>query len=328
MSGAPPRRVLAICTTAIGDTLMCTPVLADLARCFLVDVLVHSRCAPLLERNPHLRRVFKYRNNPLTGLLLALRLRPTRYHRLLILHANRGILRLVRRLRWDGAAGVQGFDDAGLGIQDFPRDPGQHFVAQRLALSRWAGAPGREGPLELHLSEAERERAAAWLAAKGLAGAPVVALCPGAALDYKRWPVERFAALARELAAAGCGVLVVGAPGEMDLYKRIAQDAPGTAPALGLGLRHAAALLAKARLLITNDTGPMHLAMAVGTRVLALFGPSSPAAVGPREPGHKVLQVALNCEPCRTKACHDPVCFERLETSEVLANALAMLAES
>ena len=280
------KAVLAVCTTALGDTLMCTPVLADLAASFQVDVIAHQRWAPLLENNPHLREVYTYRNNDFIRCLLALRLLPFRYHRVLVLHANGDIVKLLKLLRWEQAAAVQEFTNPPQGLTVIPRDPDLHFVNQRLALSRWAGAAGQDSPLAMYLAPEEETAGADWLSARGLEpGKPLVFLCPGAALDYKRWPVEHFAQVAAGLASKGCQVAVTGSAGEVRLHERIARDCPQAVSAMGLDLRLAGAVLKRAALLITNDTGPMHLAMAVGTRVLAIFGPSLPHGVGPPRTG-------------------------------------------
>ena len=304
---------------------MCTPVLADLASSFDVDVIAHTRWAPLLENNPHLRKIYSYRNNGLVRGLLALRLFPAKYHRVLVLHANSDIVKLLKILRWEKAAAVQDFENPPKGLEVIPRDPKLHFVNQRLELSRWAGAGGKDSSLAMYLTEKEQKAGSDWLAQKGLDPAkPLVFLCPGAALDYKRWPVDHFATLAAGLAAKGLQVAVIGSAGETALFERIAKDCPGAVPAMGLDLRLAGAVLKKARLVITNDTGPMHLAMAVGARVLAIFGPSLPHGVGPREPGHQVVTAPPMHDPCLTKKCARPECLERLEPGDILKRALSM----
>ena len=257
---------------------------------------------------------------------LALRLWPTRYHRVLVLHANNDIVKLLKMLRWDGAAAVQEFQNPPRGLTVIPRDPGLHFVNQRLALSRWAGASGKDSPLAMYLTPEEEAAGGDWLAQKGLDPArPLVFLCPGAALDYKRWPVEHFARVAAGLATKGIQVAVIGSAGEAKLFECIAGECPKAVSATGLSLRLAGAALKKARLLITNDTGPMHLAMAVGTRVLAIFGPSLPHGVGPREPGHQVVVAPPKHENCLTKKCTHPLCLECLQPGDILERALYML---
>jgi ADP-heptose:LPS heptosyltransferase len=321
----PP--LLAICTTALGDTLMCTPALADLARAFTVEAVVHPRCRPVLEQSPRLARLHSYRSNPLARAWLGARLAGRRFARVAVLHANRDFLRLLPWLRYDQAAGLQGHQSRRLRLADVGRDPSAHFVEQRRRLTAWAGAPGSAGPLEIFLQPAEHDRALAWLRRAGLGRGPVVALCPGGAQPYKRWPAESFGRVAAELAAAGREVVVLGGPGEEGLAAGVRARASGAAAAVGLPLRLAAALLARCRLLVTNDTGPMHLAQAVGAPVLALFGPASkPHNVGPRGPADRVLAAPADCSPCLGKDCPDPVCMRSLTPERVADEAREMLA--
>lgn len=124
-------------------------------------------------------------------------------------------------------------------------------------------------------------------------GGTPVALMPGAARGpSKRWPADRFAAVGRRLAAAGCRTVVLGAPAERELCAAVARDAGPDALNLagGTTLAQWAALLACCRAAVTNDSGGMHLAAAVGTPVVAVYGRTDPARTGPLGAGHAILQ--------------------------------------
>jgi lipopolysaccharide heptosyltransferase II len=135
------------------------------------------------------------------------------------------------------------------------------------------------------------------------AGTPVVALAPGAAYGpAKRWPLEYFAELCRRLSRAGFRVMVTGSNQERDLGAALAE-----AGALDLtgktSLLESVAILKRARVLVTNDSGALHLARAAGTPVVALFGSSSPVWTGPgAEEGH-TLQHSVPCSPCFRREC-------------------------
>ena len=154
-----------------------------------------------------------------------------------------------------------------------------------------------------------------------------MALCPGAANPYKIWPAESFAALAKHLAGQGIISLVLGSGSERPLAEKVraASNAP-LVDAMGLSLRQASALVACMDLLVSNDTGPMHIAQAMATPVLALFGSTSPDYIGPRNPWDRVVKAPLICEPCITKRCLDPGCMQSIRVDEVIAVAEAMLA--
>lgn len=150
--------------------------------------------------------------------------------------------------------------------------------------------------------EARRER---WRAALGPSG-PVVGLVPGSNAPARRWPVDRFATLAAALRARGARLVVMGGSRETPLTARVAGAVPG---ALDLGgrtdLADLAALLSVCDLVVTNDTGPMHLAGAVGTPTVSIWGPSDPEEVRQLgAPDIRVVGAPLPCKPCRRNHCH------------------------
>lgn len=164
-------------------------------------------------------------------------------------------------------------------------------------------------------------------------GGALVALFAGGAFGpSKRWPAPRFAELAARLADEGHDVVLVAGPGEEGLASGVASASGRELPVLGadLDLAELAALLAQLNLLITNDSGPMHLAAAVGTRCVALFGPTDPRRTAPLGPGHQVLWTGRWCSPCFRKRC--PLlhhrCLKEISVDRVLAASHAFLSAS
>lgn len=161
----------------------------------------------------------------------------------------------------------------------------------------------------------------------------LVGLFPGAEFGpSKRWPWQRFASLAQEirrrLPSARC--LTVAGPKETWLGVRIHEDSGGTVPVVGpdLDLESLAAVLARLNLLVTNDSGPMHLAATVGTECLALFGPTDAARTRPYGDRHRVIDHSLWCAPCFRRRC--PLlhhrCMRGIGVDEV-ATAVEEIAE-
>lgn len=182
-------------------------------------------------------------------------------------------------------------------------------------------APDRDPP-RLSPPPAARARAEAALAAAGMAGAgrPIF-LAPGAAFSWtKRWPPERFGRLAAILSARGHAPAFVIGPGEETLAAlAAAAAAPGT-PVLGADLDpvELAALFLLARAVVANDSGPMHLAAAVGTPIVAIFGPTDPGRTAPSGAPAQILDRYVFCSPCFLKECpYRHECMTGIEPEEV-----------
>jgi heptosyltransferase-2 len=184
------------------------------------------------------------------------------------------------------------------------------------------------GPLRLSLPGEARARAG-----EALAGVkrPAVGLAPGATWATKRWAPERFAALGDALHDQGFDLVLVAGPGDAEAVAafRAALRAPLAADLTTLGVAPLAAALARLKLLVACDSGPVHVAAALGTPVLSLFGPTSTIRWSPPPPG-RALSLGLDCQPCsnhggeRCPLGHHR-CLGDLTTAAVLAAARELL---
>ena len=209
--------------------------------------------------------------------------------------------RIPRRIGWLGEARF------GL-LNDWRRlDPGRHrkmierFMA--LAYPRGQCLPQPYPRPELRVDAANRD---ALVERFGLVtSGPVTVLCPGAEYGAaKRWPAEHFAALARERLQAGLGVWVIGSPADQERGAAIAEAAPGTVNLAGrTRLTDAVDLLSLADVVVTNDSGLMHVACALSVRVVALYGSTSPDFTPPLDANAQVLSLGLDCQPCFQRDC-------------------------
>lgn len=163
---------------------------------------------------------------------------------------------------------------------------------------------------------------------------PVVALNPGTSNPIKCWDVKRFAELGNRLAhELGAGLVLVGGGGERNLAEEIVDglqcgvlDLVGATTMLQLG-----AVLKSCDLLVSGDTGPLHMATAVGTPVIGLFGAIDPHRTGPVGGGHRVIRHPyIPCVPCNAKKCNNPAyleCMEKITVDEVFTAVSEMLRE-
>ena len=299
-----PTTTLVIQTAFLGDVVLTTPLLAVLAeRHGPVDVVTTPAAAPLLETHPAVASVIRYdkreADRGLVGIVrLGRRLRRRRYASVYLPHRSwrSAALALI-----SGAAERIGFADspaAATYTRRVPRPELGHEVERLLSL---AGGEAAAPPVRIELTADDRAAAEAWLRARGV-GDGFVALAPGSIWGTKRWPgyVELAAAL-------DAPVVVVGGREDAALAEAVAAAAPGRGhnAAGALGLRGSAALIGRAAVLVTNDSAPLHLATAMGTPVVAIFGPTVPAfGFGPRGARDRIVEhPALECRPC---SAHGP----------------------
>ena len=218
------------------------------------------------------------------------------------------------------------------------RTPHRHRVERNLVLASHAvGMPVPYVPPGFPRSEATREAADAMLAPLGL-GDDFVVLHPGTSGfgSFKRWPLDRFAALARRLLADGRSVLITGSRAESELGRTIRAATDFQARFLATpSLDVLAEVIARASLFVAADTGPLHLAALVETPLLGLYGPKDTSIYGPygRDTnGHvgplRVLtQDEVACRPCTLRKCDAPLCMTTLDVDRVHETVKALVSD-
>jgi len=291
---------LVIQTAFLGDVVLTIPLLVRLAeRQGPVDVVTTPAAAPLIETHPAVRAVIRYdkakADRGLGGFrALAARLRDQEYDRAYLPHRSWRSALLAMAARIGKRTGFGDSPAALTYTARIKRPAGVHESRRLLAL---AGNGSDSAPRPtLALTAADRAAATAWLGMHGIAE-PFTALAPGSIWGTKRWPL--FPELAATLPDR---MVVVGGPEDRPLGDAIVVAAPGRSwnAAGELSLRQSAALIERARLLVTNDSAPLHLASGVGTRIVALFGPTVPAfGFGPVGEDDRVVELGgLPCRPC------------------------------
>ncbi len=212
--------------------------------------------------------------------------------------------------RWSGAAVRIGFRGPGRGLAYthlVARDDARRsFPARPLALLEPFGLAAAARPLSMGLSAARREAAADALRAAGWRGEPLLALAPGAHYATKRWPEAHVARLLDMALAEGrFRPALYGGPEEHALIERLLAGRPGVLDRRGIGIRGVAAEVALASAFLSGDSGPAHIARALGVPVVVLHGPTDPAPLADGRP-YTVLTRRLACQPCSPHG--DAVC--------------------
>lgn len=311
-------RILVSRMKFIGDVVLTTPVIRSLRTAYpqaYIAYLGERDAVSLLENNPHLNEIIPYD-----------------FRRPAVLEQAR-IVRLLRRREFDlaidlfgnprsallmylsGARVRVGPDRRGRGVLYTVRvrDDGVpksaiEFHNQSL---RAAGIPLTQGKTELYLTPEERadgkRRLGAFRATGGGGTRPMVGIHPGATWPAKRWFPDRFAGLADRLIREGATVVLTGGPRDEETIAGVQAATTRILPVLlALPLRQLAAAIAAFDVFVTNDAGPMHIAAALGTSTIGLFGPGEETIWFPYslEDGHRALRRDVPCHPCHLDFCN------------------------
>lgn len=327
-------KILVVAPSWIGDTVLAQPLLARLHERhpgLELDVLAAQWSAPLLARMPEVRRVvdspFGHGELKLGARwYLARRLAAEGYDEAVVLPNSLKSALIPFLAGIPRRTGYKGESRHGLINRMHRLDKARHpRLVDRYA--QLAEAPGEESrtPLPLpHLSSSPaQQRRAREALDLPVAGAPII-FCPGA--EYgpaKRWPPRHFAALATLVGSAEDPVWLVGSPKDAHAGEKIEELAGGAALNLcgRSTLEQAIDLLASARHVVSNDSGLMHVAAALGRPLVAVFGSSSIDYTPPMSPHAKIVSLGLECSPCFKREC--PLghlqCLNDLTPEQVLA---------
>lgn len=338
----PAENSLIVQTSFLGDVVLTTPLIEWLAKRGPVDVVTTPAGSVLLANNPAIRRVLAYdkrgRARGAAGLMRLAREIRTQ-ERDAVAYCVQGSVRTAalavaaryrRRVGFGTSAGRLLYTDR------VPYHADRHHAERILRLA--AGeATVNDAALRPRLYPGEAERAAVdglLRSAHAAPGTPLVALAPGSIWATKRWPF--FPELARRV-SGDHRVIVIGSDADAALSREIAAAAgPTIIDATGrLSLLGSAELIRRAALLVTNDSAPQHLASAMGTPTLTVFGPTVPEfGFGPLAPGSAVIgHETLPCRPCHP---HGPArcplghwrCMRDLGVETVAARANGLLART
>ncbi|MGZ3682008.1 MAG: glycosyltransferase family 9 protein, partial [Ktedonobacterales bacterium] len=212
----------------------------------------------------------------------------------------------------------------------YPDD--QPEVLRNIGVARLLGCPACDLALEFPLTDADRAEADMLIGTPREKGQLWVGMHAGARTPSRRWPVEHFATLADEITRrCDAHIVLTGGPGEEQTVSAVA-DCMRTPPLNLAGktsLGGLAALIARLDLFISNDTGPAHLAEAVGTPSITLFGPADPRRWAPlNAPRHPIIRVPVACSPCSFWECPiDHRCLRRITPNMVLSVAGHLIGE-
>jgi heptosyltransferase-2 len=339
------QRLLIRGTNWLGDAVLMSPALSVLRAGFPqahIALLVKPVVGELFQGHPAVDEIIVYRKPGIHGGVggkwsLARALRKRRFD-LAVLFQNAFEAALIAALA--GIPNRYGYATDGRRfllthcVSQIPGLRQKHQVEYYLELLRPLGLPVAPCAPSLRTTSEENMAAMEQLRGYGIpVGRPIIGLNPGSSYGTaKRWPADRYADVADRLAAEhGAHILIFGGPGEEALGASISSlmSASNTVLSGRTTVRQLMALLRQCRLLITNDAGPMHIAKAFGVPVVAIFGPTDPAATAPFGIGHEIVRRPVECSPCLLRECPiDHRCMRGISADMVHAAAGRQLRQN
>ena len=329
------ERVLVVSTTGMGDCLWGTPAIRAIKKTFPrleIDLVVNKAWLSLFELNPYLNNIYGYSNEWYLQPFLGLKLLGRHYDAIYIFHTNHNFRRMLPWLpsvpiwthqnhEWIPESHRMKIDDKVHGIQ------------KRLIMLEQFGVKPDGGQMEIFLDQADLDSSQKLLKEFNFTKGKYVYLNLGASVERKRWMVERFKELAsRILKATSWNIILGGGPNDKNRAQQIAKELNTTRvmDVCNQPLMVDVGIISKAGLMVTSDTGPMHIGFAMSTPIVALFGTISPLGSGPYDiPDHLFRVITIDPESDDYVEEQDPgdLYFRCITVDQVWEKVEEMLAE-
>lgn len=327
------KRILIIEVNWLGDVIFTTPFIRAVREHYpgaYIACLIHPRCVDVIDGNPRINEIIIYDEQGVhKGLIgkikLILELRKKRFDIAFVLHRSftKALIALFAGI--PERVGHPTKKRSMILTKTVEENTGSlHKVEYFLDLARAMGAHPAGLSYEFYVKEPDKIFVREFLKRHGVGeGEAIVTICPGGNWDPKRWPRGRFAQLSDELVKRyGVRIVIAGAKKDIALAEEIKRmmKEPAVIAAGATTLKELGAIFARSKLVIANDTGPMHIAVAMKTRVIALFGPTSPDITGPYGGSNcTVIHKNRECQvPCYDDSCDANRCMEDIGVQDVL----------
>ncbi len=322
------ERILLIRFGSLGDVVLTTPAIRAARKAFPdshIAMVVGDRSADVISANPHLDEIIIFHRE-------AKGLSETRRVAALLRERNFDVSIDMQRKFHSSLLAYMGGANRRIGYHRpggllcnvrIPDNVNKHAVDRNLDLLKPLGVVEADRKPEMFVSDEDRDYANRVFDERGLSSeSPIIGMFPGAGWRPRCWPAEKFAAIG-DLAAEGCGasVAVFGGPNEADIVDLVAQNmrTPVIQMKDKMTLKQLGAMIEKCNLFLSNDTGPMHISVAVGTPTVALFGPGNHVKFQPIGGKHALIRHDVPCSPCKqfTSKCKDNICMKLITVDEV-----------
>ena len=318
------QRILIVSTTALGDTLWATPAIHNL-RCHFPKATIAVLTSPVgqqaLALNPDIDRFYLLKEPLLPRFFSLLKqIKKEQFDIALIFHASQRLVLPLCALagigRIIGSVGInKGLDSL---LTDAIEPCLEHEIERRLRICDRIGVSRGTQTLSFYVQDEERKKAQQQIVALPR---PFIAIHPGSKEAFRRWPAICFAAVAKNLNNRfGGTIFLTGSQTETSLVHEVQKYMPKARIAnVSASIQSLGAFLEQMDLVLSNDTGPFHLACALNRPTVGLYVSTDPALCGPyHAPQSIIITRATTCTPCLKRRCKNPFCFLQIAPSEVI----------
>lgn len=333
------EHILIIKLSAIGDVVHTIPLVEVLRSNYpelKIDWCIDREAYSIVEDNPNLNTVIISNRNQWKKDLI----HPLEWPEMI-----KGIYCFIRKLykeRYDIIIDFQGLLKSGIiaGICKSKRKVGlgkarefgwlfvdkvipvnynQHAIDRYLQVAEYLGCSSLDWNWKIYISEKERKEVDAMISQINRDNLPIVAINTCARWKTKLWPTEKFSKLTKMLINAGCRPVFLGGIRDRKIIDSILDGIKGGVNLAGaVSLKQLAYFYSLSDVVVSVDTGPMHIAVMAGAKVVALFGPTDPKRTGPYGRGHNIIKSTLPCSPCFKRVCEHVNCMKEIKVDKVM----------
>ena len=341
------KSVLIVLVAGIGDLVLASPAIRAIRNGYPgaeIHLLTSTEAFPLARNYPYVDRTHSFplreileKKQPLsTAWKIVSQLRRVRFDMAVNLYSvdsRVGAVRMAALFLAFGAKERVGHDNLGFGLaltNKIPRDVfrGRHKMDSMLEVSIYAGGKPDDKGIEIFWEKASEEKWSQLFDGPRVGADEVrIGINPGGYRPNRRWEPRRFAAVADRLCdALNAKIFIFGGPGEEKITAAVVDEMKHDAVVLAgkLNLNDLAYIASHLDLMITNDSGPMHIAAAAGAPLVVIFGPSDPKIFGPRIPEERydIVHANLDCQPCSKINCEHVTCLKEISPDDVFEAAI------
>lgn len=336
------KNILVVSSTAIGDTLMSTPAIRAVRERYPhAKIIAHFNVKnmELFENNPHIDGIIPYYGGWKKFFKTIREFRKHKFDVALILHGNEpqatpmaylGGARFIVKVPIPKKFGFLVSNKS----NGFENPWNHHGIDVRLKAASFIGCKEDKKEMILLLDKEAINQVSNLIKELGLNNKKLIGFQIGAANKHKMWPSDKFIKLGQKLITQDKDIfiLILGSQNEIDLCEEVTNGIKENTVSLAgkLSLKQLGALVNRLDLLVTNDTGTMHIAIALKRKTVSLFCPTNFWGVGPIQDNHlhKIIAKDKPCNPCLTKKCKAPFCMDLIEVDEVFESIKEILNEN